>query len=992
MTIGAAWNDFLQALDFAGQCFERWHAGRLIRAEQLRELGGYYQAWRKQLDEDRLAGQPPPGGLGWEPPGNVPADERGYERGLRHWRFVGQEVRRHAEAGRLSLAQAHACLAEVKERLAALRRRIEQETVYDALPAGEPSPPARPAAPRRSLLEIVLDPRGIQWLLAAGAALLVVGLVIFLYAAGVFENPVVVAALLGTGTAGLLAGGWAVLGTTPYRTVGRALTLLACLIMPLNLWFYHAQGLHPLTLYEHLWAAALVCCVLYALSAWVLRDPLFVYVLVGGVTLASLLLLASVDGPAEFWQITHPALLLTVLGLVTLHAERAFPEGEGPFTRRRFGLSFFWSGHALLAVGLLLVLGAQLYGHVYRLAGPQVADWGLYPPAPITTEPSLKTLALILVLASTYAYFYSDLVVRRAGAYLYPAVFTLLWAEVLAIDLLDLPLTDELAIAVLALTGLAAHLLPLLVARDQDGPAARLGRPLERAGYPLGLLLCALPVLFGVWLHARWLLFRQAGDTHQLGWAYVGAMLAAAVSCRAGAHLYRHTRPGLAAVYFFGTAAATLVGAAGLLAVLGLTTWAAQAPLLMLVPVLYLVASRLYHGRTPERPLVWVAQAATAVMLASSLAAAVQGFHLAPGHDFPADPTGDPLQALLQNAFGGFFLVRGQALNLALAAFFVEATAFYALAAAFRKQAVNVYLATAMACAAVWQLLSYACLDDVYYTLAFALAGLALLVGYRFAVLEKVQVKGLAGTAFRCANALLSLAFAAGALLTLSHLAIDPVAAQPALAGMLAALLAVNLVAVALVRHAGWRRWYVVAAVTELVLIVLVLSVSLTFAQKLEVASFLLGLALLVLGHIGWYREQERQSDLVTFTLMLGSVLLALPLAVATLAYRYQGVFHWPDEVGLLAAGIVLLATGLIFRLSSTTLTGGAALVLYVLTLLVYLPWSRWVANRASLVLMAGGAVLFGAGLLLSVYRDRLLALPERIRRREGVFRVFGWR
>jgi hypothetical protein len=41
---------------------------------------------------------------------------------------------------------------------------------------------------------------------------------------------------------------------------------------------------------------------------------------------------------------------------------------------------------------------------------------------------------------------------------------------------------------------------------------------------------------------------------------------------------------------------------------------------------------------------------------------------------------------------------------------------------------------------------------------------------------------------------------------------------------------------------------------------------------------------------------------------------------------------------------------------------------------------------------MAGGGVIFGAGLLLSVYRDRLLALPEQVKRRQGVFRVLNWR
>jgi hypothetical protein len=36
--------------------------------------------------------------------------------------------------------------------------------------------------------------------------------------------------------------------------------------------------------------------------------------------------------------------------------------------------------------------------------------------------------------------------------------------------------------------------------------------------------------------------------------------------------------------------------------------------------------------------------------------------------------------------------------------------------------------------------------------------------------------------------------------------------------------------------------------------------------------------------------------------------------------------------------------------------------------------------------------VIFPTGLLLSIYRDRLLALPEKVKRREGIFRVLGWR
>ena len=180
-------------------------------------------------------------------------------------------------------------------------------------------------------------------------------------------------------------------------------------------------------------------------------------------------------------------------------------------------------------------------------------------------------------------------------------------------------------------------------------------------------------------------------------------MLATAVSCRIGAHLYRHTIPWLSATYFFGTAAATLTGLAGLLSVLGIRTWDELAPLVMVVPIVYMIAARLYRGHTQENPLAWVAHAATGVMIAAVLAAAMQ---LTPQHVF------EP--------------VAGIVCNLLLAAFFAEAALFYGLAAAFRKQGFNVYLGTAAACGALWQLLQYQQVASEYYTLIFAALGLAL--------------------------------------------------------------------------------------------------------------------------------------------------------------------------------------------------------------------------------------------------------------------------
>ena len=95
---------------------------------------------------------------------------------------------------------------------------------------------------------------------------------------------------------------------------------------------------------------------------------------------------------------------------------------------------------------------------------------------------------------------------------------------------------------------------------------------------------------------------------------------------------------------------------------------------------------------------------------------------------------------------------------------------FYALAAAFRKQGVNVYLGTRPwpaapcgSCSSYWQV------DAEYYTLIFAVLGLLLLVCYRLAMLEWTGLGSNA--AFQCANALMSLSFVAAALITLSRLA-----------------------------------------------------------------------------------------------------------------------------------------------------------------------------------------------------------------------------
>jgi hypothetical protein len=799
---------------------------------------------------------------------------------------------------------------------------------------------------------------------------------------GVFKNPIVVAIALGTGNVAMLTGGWAIIRFSRYQTAGRAFTLLACLIMPLNLWFYHAQGL--VTLDGHLWAAALVCCVLYLASALILRDHLFVYVLNAGIAMTGLLMLAD---NGKFMEIASPATMLVVLGLICIHLERAFLDNDGPFSRRRFGRAFFQSGQTLLGTGLLLVLGAQIAGDwLYRPCfEPWYQRWHMGPPAMISEQWG-QLLALALVLAGSYAYFYSDIVVHRMGAYVYLAVFTMLWAEILIIELATVTITAEAIILAFALTAMGANLFQPTLQRWKQPRDATSDKKSEglanttvsliRAGQPLGLFLSTVPVLLGLVLHLRatykplnelWQL--PNGDFYAITWTYVVAMFVTAVSCRLGAHLYRHTIPRLSSTYFFGTAAATLVGLAGLLSVLGIKTWNEMAPLVMVVPILYIIASRLYRGHSQEAPLVAVSHTATGVMIAAVLGAAM---HLTPEHVFEPHT--------------------GVSLNLLLAAFFAEAAVFYGLAAAFRKQGFSVYLGTAMACGAVWQVLQYWQVGAEYYTLFFAMLGLILLVCYRLAMLEWT---GLVKAAFQCANTLMSLSFVAGALITLSRLASHPGSFHYSTVFLMLALTLMSLLAAWLVQDAAGRRWYILMAIAEAGLAFIVLNTlsRLTFWDKLEIFSIVVGVVMLVVGHIGWYREHEQQSDVVSFSLLFGSLLVALPLTLAVLIYRGHAtpVFSTLNELGMLAMGVLLLTTGFACQLRATTIIGAIMLLVYLISLTLFVNMLENVQTVA-IWLTIGGGVILGSGILLSIYRDRLLTLPDRVRHREGVFRVLTWR
>ena len=182
-------------------------------------------------------------------------------------------------------------------------------------------------------------------------------------------------------------------------------------------------------------------------------------------------------------------------------------------------------------------------------------------------------------------------------------------------------------------------------------------------------------------------------------------------------------------------------------------------------------------------------------------------------------------------------------------------------------------------------------------------------------------------------------------------------------------------------------------SIIEAALLVLTIHIlsQLTIAQKLEIFSVAVGLGMLVIGHVGWRRERESQEDLVSFNLLTGSLLMGVPLTIALLHHRFMPHFSPLDEFGMLATAILLLASGYVLQLRSTTIAGAAMLTTYLLTLLLFVNMLESV-QKAAIWLTIGGGLIFAIGLFLSIYRDRLLMLPEQVKRREGIFRVLTWR
>lgn len=825
-------------------------------------------------------------------------------------------------------------------------------------------PPKSPNAPAerekaepvlKRMLDAVLDPRAIQWLMLLGGGLFVLGLIIWLVSIGVFKDPRTVALAMGLGSLATLAAGWFTTLKTSHKTAGHALTFLGCVVLPLNLWFYHAQDL--ITLENNLWVGGLVCVSFYVATVFLLRSPLFMYAVEAGLTLTMLLLMADLgqmSGAADF------CFWLMGIAFVSILAERGFAS-DGEFNRKRYGLPLFWSGQVQLAASLLILLVSQ---GANWLADPLDLDWS----GNLLTENTL--LAGGLWMVGAFLYVYSDVVVRQLKVYSFLAAFCVLMAFATTV----LPyLNEEALIALLAVVALAAHVAGRTVAVGREN--------VQRNLSIASTVLSFVPVLIGIVLHARAtvLLVDRAGFGEKTGWWFVGAMLVVAITNRISAYLCRNEDLKLSSTYFMFSAAGVIVAAAGLLRQIGWTGWYEQAPLLMLIPLGYLIASRLYRGQYAEKPLQVVAHVATVLIGLGVCWAGVE-----------RDP-----QALFRS-------VKGETQNLLLSLAFAEACLFYIIAGLWQHRTRNVFGATVTGCAALWQVLGYFGLTTVWYPLMFAVTGVGLLLLARSLGLEMAQryqtgggveerLRGPGLTAFYSGNAVLTVALVAAFMKGLGQLgsALDWLELFALIATTAASFAAVVIVPAG----TGWRQWYTTATAALAGITVLTLNalIDLSGWQKLEIFLVICGVILLVLSYVGRFREAGRDSDeSVTMGLAMGSLLAVGPLFFAMCWHRWNTGPSMGDEIALLTISVVMLATGLIGQMKAPTLLGGSALVLYLMILIGSIVHRPQVA--IGVYMMGGAALLFGAGVLASIYRDRLLEIPDRIANRQGIFRVMNWR
>jgi hypothetical protein len=314
------------------------------------------------------------------------------------------------------------------------------------------------------------------------------------------QEPLVQAALLAIGTIIFTVSGWLMILRTRVLLTGRALTLTGSLLVPINFWFLARSGL--LEKGAQAWLVCALCALLYATTAAILREKLYVY-------------LAGLAAVATLWAIIYRVereafglytLTLMSVSLVFLHLSRLFParinergltagdvrqtKGSTPSIIRNSQLSLSYQlwGPPLVHIALAGVAFSLLLYMPLRLGStPSLAD-GLFR---LRASQYDSGIAILLFAASAYATWFAGRRIfteRRALLYTLCAL-CFFCVEFLAAD--GLRLSGSTQLLLLAATTFIAALM----ARTLKNEAWALASQRASLAVTVALALAAYPVI-----------------------------------------------------------------------------------------------------------------------------------------------------------------------------------------------------------------------------------------------------------------------------------------------------------------------------------------------------------------------------------------------------------------------------------------------------------------------------------------------------------------
>ncbi|MFK7769544.1 MAG: hypothetical protein AB8B55_20195 [Mariniblastus sp.] len=840
---------------------------------------------------------------------------------------------------------------------------------------------------RVSLVERILSPQNLHRMMLAGGILLVAGLVVWLWSIGLFDNPALVAVVAGVGNLGLIGTGIWMLKRTRYKIAGRGLTLLGSLVMPLNLWLYDSQHLIVLDEGGQLWIPALFCSVIYAAIARVTRDSMFVYTLVGGIVMTGMLFLAGAPGNA-FWIVLPMSTFFISVGAIAIHADRWFKEEKGAFSRNEFGLAFYRAGHLVLFAGLALLLGGHFSTAVIEFCS--IVGSGFESPE-ILFDRKGQLWTLALLIGAGYNYVFSSLSDRCSSLTKMLTGVIGIATLIQTVNLLNISITLNIGLILLALLVVAANVASIvfgkIVLAKKQMPGAQTVVAVKDFWPEFVLPLVSIGLVsFGV---VRYFCGMFDDGTMFGGIMPVIQLLTAGLASVTLPSLWKN-KSDSALIPF--SQLALIVGIGGMMigfmsGLFGLGLASASVLLCVgaVVPVGLALASIAFP---PSRTLE---QICLATLSASFSVAALWVLFLS----IPS--TGVVFHSLLSMAFIGLLGVAFGIIGLASA----------------QKSSILLTLFTVLTL--IVQLFVFFNWTGPYTIItSITVLGLALLAA-RYVMGELARQSSSRGLTeqklARTAASQLLERFAFSTILLGSSAAVLYVTfAVFGDEGELAhiGLLATQLFALGLgyvsTKEKAWKQSFIGAAaliVMTCVLTMMTIS-TLTIVQRLELGALASGALMVIAGYIGWSREDSPQpgkvasNEMVTIGLGVGSFLLAMPMIVGLVFDRIDGgdmIYAWRGlhEIGGLVVGIILLGSGILCRVRSTTLAGSLLLAVVVVSNLLLIQFPEQLRNT-SVLMMIGGGVFFGTAVLLSMYRDRLIRLPEKIREGKGVFAVLKWR